>query len=109
MVLSVHRDGTKLFFYLNIHWIQCLVKRPARAVKFDMTTVKYWLKKSKDLGDSIRSDQTRGTTLKPDKQIVSPVEHQTFVTARDISNKSTKTGATVNERTAFEQSSSHTQ
>ena len=81
----------------------------AKAVKCDLTTVKYWLKKSKDLSDSIRSDQTRGTTLKQDKQIVSLAKQQKFVTVRDISNKSTKTGATVNERTALEQSSSHTQ
>ena len=41
----------------------------------------------------------RGTTHKQDEHIVSLVEQLTFVTARDIANKLTKTGATVNERT----------
>ena len=64
--------------------------------------MKYWLKRwkqSKDLSDSIRSGRPRGTTHKQDEQIVSLAEQQTFVTARDIANKLTKTGTTVNERT----------
>ena len=44
-------------------------------------------------------DHGRGTNHKQDKQIASFVELQTFVTDRDIANKLTKTGTTVNERT----------
>ena len=76
----------------------------AKAVKCDVTTVKYWLKQwkqSKDLSDSIRSDRPRGTTHKQDEQIVSLAEQQTFVTVRDIENKLTKTGTTVNERERY--------
>ena len=44
-------------------------------------------------------DHGRRTTHKQDEQVVSLAEQQTFVTARDIANKLTNTGTTVNRRT----------
>ena len=58
-------------------------------------------------------DHGQETTHKQDEQIVSLAEQQTLITARDIANKLTKTGATVNERekdtTALERSRSQIQ
>ena len=79
------------------------------AVKCEATTVRYWLKRwkqLKDLSDSIRSGRAQGTTLKQDEQIACLAEQKRFVTARDIANKLKKTEAIVNERTALERSRS---
>ena len=77
----------------------------AKAVKYDVTTVEYWLKQwkqSKDLSNSIRSGRARATIPKQDEQSVSLTEQQTVDTARDIAYKLTKTGAIVNQRTTIQ-------
>ena len=51
----------------------------------------------------------RATTPKQNGRIASLAEQRIFVTARDISKKLRKTGATVNERMSLEQSSSQMQ
>ena len=74
----------------------------AKSVKYDVTTVKYWLKRwkqSKNRSDCIRSGRARATTPKQDEHIVSLDEQQIFVTICDIANTLAKTGITVNERT----------
>lgn len=51
----------------------------AKAVKCDVSTVKYWLKRwkqSKDLSDLSRSSRPRATTIKQDQQIVSLTEQK---------------------------------
>ena len=53
----------------------------AKAVKYDVTTVEYWLKhwkQSKDLSNSIRSGRARATIPKQDERIVSRTEQQTI-------------------------------
>ena len=91
MVLPVHRRY-EIIFYLNIQWIYPKLSHAdvAKAVKCDVTTMKYWLrlwKQANDLNDSIRSGRPWGTTTKQNEQVVSLAEQQTFVTARDMANK----------------------
>ena len=74
----------------------------AKAVHCSSSTVKYWLKRwmqSKDLTDSTRSGRPRATTAKQDQRIVSLAEEQTFITARDITNKLKRKQVVVSERT----------
>jgi transposase len=74
----------------------------AKAVRCDISTVKYWLKRwkqSKDLSDLTRSGRPRATTTKQDQQIISLAEQQTFITSRDITNKLNRKGVMINERT----------
>ena len=59
----------------------------SKAVKCYVTTVTYWLKQSKDLSDSIQAARAREINPKQVEQIVSLIEQQTFVTARDIANE----------------------
>ena len=62
----------------------------AKAVKCEVSTMKYWLKRwrqSKDLRNSNWSDRLRGTTSKQNEQIASLTEQQTFVTTRGIAKK----------------------
>ena len=77
-------------------------KSVAKVVKCTTSTVQYWLsrwKQPKDLDDSARTGRPRATTPKQDKQILSFVEQQTFVTSRDITNQLNRKRVKINERT----------
>ena len=101
MFLPVHRQYEIIFLSQHSMGSKPSHAAVAKAVKCDMTTVRYWLerwKQTKDWSDSIRLGRTQATTLKQDEQIISLVEQQTLVTARDIAHNLRKTGATVNEK-----------
>ena len=77
MVLTVHRRYEVIFLSQRSMGPKLSHAAVAKAVKCDVTTVKYWLerwKQSKGLSDSIRSGRSWGTTHKQDEQIVSLAE-----------------------------------
>ena len=65
MVLPVHQRYEVMFLSQHLMDPKLSHVAVAKAVKSDVTTVKYWLKRwkqSKDLSDSFRSDRPRETT-----------------------------------------------
>jgi transposase len=102
MALPVYQRYEIIFLSQHLMGPKLSHAAVAKAVRCDISTVKYWLKRwkqSKDLSDLTRSGRPRATTTKQDQQIISLAEQQTFITSRDITNKLNRKGVMINERT----------
>lgn len=89
MAVSVHKRYEIVFLSNYLMGSKLSHAAVAKAVHCTKSTVKCWLKRwtqTEEWKDSTCSVRNHATTSKQDQRIVSTVEEETFITARDIAN-----------------------